>query len=144
MNDFPWGKYVLYAVAVLATVGGYYVFKDEPAVAADIVWDWPAVEGCYTMPAQGFFVRVIVDGNPVKTDTVFTNHWEGYLPVGTTQVKVASFYMSGTDYIVGRKMSPHPVCEVLPDTLWSVLSDPITIRPQSGGAINMSTAVKVR
>lgn len=122
---------VLIAVSVLAVAGWEYVSKTPPAIGAEVTWDWPEAQGCYTATADGFFVRVIVDGNPVKTDTVFTNTWQGALDQGTTTVKVAAFYLSDVNrFNVGFRMNPD--CTLTADTLWSPASNPIFLRPQPG------------
>ena len=137
-NNLLWGGIpALLALAALAA-GGYYVARTPPTLAAEYTWNYPAVDECH-VAAEGFLVRVIVDGNPVKTDTVYTNVYQLDPPVGSTQIKVAGFYTMGGSMYVGREMTPS--CEVLPDTAWSVLSNPQLIRPQVGRIINLQTSV---
>ncbi len=127
------------AMAILAVLMGLFVFamigcdvSCTPVVAAEVVWDAPVPGGCYTKPADGFLVRIYIDGVAAKTDTVWTARWESPLTPGTTEVKVAAFWMDGETPVVSQVMTPE--CTLLPDTLWSAMSDPITVLAQAGQA----------
>lgn len=132
----------LFFVLVALTVG-FISACDEPpvALAATIEWDWPIPAGCYLQPADGFLVRVVVNGAEVATDTVATNSWPVPMAVGATQVRVASFWDDNGKLKVGMQMRPD--CTVLPDTLWSVMSEPVIVEAQSGVVTKLRVVVGV-
>jgi len=84
-------------------------------------------------------VRVVVDGAAVATTTVWTNAFEVPIVVGSTRVKVASFYDDGGTLKVG--MAATPDCAALPDTLWSEFSEPIVVEAQSGAVSGLRITV---
>ena len=88
-------KVSLLAALSVLVLGGFYVSRDAPVLAADVTWTYPAVGGCYTA-AEGFIVQVEIDGNLSVVDTVMTNHYTYNLPAGSTsRFRVVGFFYDG-------------------------------------------------
>ena len=126
--------FILLAITTVAIVGCEVA---NQAMAAEFTWDYPVPEGCYSAPAEGFIVRVMVDDAEAWTDTVFTNSWIAPIEPGIYRIKVASFYTADGQMRVGRLAAAD--CTLLPDTLWSAQSDPpVVIEAQAGMITNLT------